>query len=581
MANLYMSSTLAKHELNHRLADFPTLVEALDYAALGQTGMNYYDRHCHLSAAVQYEALRRNAVATAKRLLGLKLKKGDRVALIADTDPSFVEAFFACQYAGLIAVPLLVPSNLGSHRSYVEKLRGLLANCAPAAVLGLEDWLPFVREALGSTAKRFVGTLEQLSTLPAVQALPSVFPEDVAYLQYTSGSTRFPRGVIITQRAVMANLRGIVVDGIGVRAGDRCVSWLPFYHDMGLVGFVLAPMAAQLSVDYLRTQDFATRPGQWLKLICQNRATVSVAPPFGYDLCTRRVRDPEKAALDLSSWRVAGIGAEPIRASVLSRFADRFLDCGFDPLAFMPCYGLAESTLAVSFARRGAGVLVDHVDRQTLEYQSMAVACSADDPGSCVFTNCGAPLPGHRVEIRNAAGLVVAEREVGRIFVQGPSLMSGYFKDPVSTPLALNADWLDTGDLGYLSQGEIHITGRRKDLLIVRGRNIWPQDIEFLVESEPELRPGDAIVFVVPSDDEPQVVVQVQCRIREPEHRERLIHTLVAKITSEFGLVVNVHLVPPHSLPRTSSGKPSRAEALERFVAQDKTDSTYLALGGA
>jgi fatty-acyl-CoA synthase len=190
-------------------------------------------------------------------------------------------------------------------------------------------------------------------------------------------------------------------------------------------------------------------------------------------------------------------------------------------------------------------------------------------------------LPGHRVEIRNAAGLVVSEREIGRIFVQGPSLMSGYFKDPVSTPLALHGDWLDTGDLGYMSQGEIHITGRRKDLLIVRGRNIWPQDIEFLVESEPELRPGDAIVFVVPSDDEPQVVVQVQCRIREQEHREHLIHTLVAKITSEFGLTANVHLVPPHSLPRTSSGKPSRAEALERFVAQDKADSSYLALGGA
>lgn len=581
MAILYMSATIAKQALHQRLADFPTLVEALDYAALGQTGMNYYDRNCHLSAAVQYVTLRRNAVAAAKRLLRLKLKKGDRVALIADTDPSFVESFFACLYAGLIAVPLLVPSSLGSHRSYVEKLRGLLANCAPAAVLGLEDWLPYIREAMGSTSKMFIGTVQQLSALPAVQVLPPVFPEDVAYLQYTSGSTHFPRGVIITQRAVMANLRGIVVDGIGIRAGDRCASWLPFYHDMGLVGFVLAPVAAQLSVDYLRTQDFATRPGQWLKLICQNRATVSVAPPFGYDLCTRRVRDAEKTALDLSNWRVAGIGAEPIRASILSRFADRFLDSGFDPAAFMPCYGLAESTLAVSFARRGAGVLVDHVTRQVLEHQSRAVVCSADDPGSCAFTNCGAPLPGHRVEIRNAAGLVVAEREVGRIFVQGPSLMSGYFKDPENTQAALDADWLDTGDLGYLSRGEIHITGRRKDLLIVRGRNIWPQDIEFLVESEPELRPGDAIVFVVPSDDEPQVVVQVQCRMREPERRERLVHTLVAKITSEFGLAANVHLVPPHSLPRTSSGKPSRAEALERFVAHAKTDSPYLTLGGA
>jgi fatty-acyl-CoA synthase len=563
-----MSATISKHSLTQRLADFSTLVEALDYAASGQTGMNFYDRHCHLSAAVEYATLRSNAVAIAQRLLGLKLKKGDRVALIADTHPSFIESFFACQYAGLIAVPLLVPSSLGSHRSYVDKLKGLFANCAPAAVLGLQEWLPYIREALEDNRQVFVGTVEQLGELPAVQTLPTVFADDIAYLQYTSGSTRFPRGVIITQRAVMANVRGIVMDGIGVHAGDRCASWLPFYHDMGLVGFVLAPMAAQLTVDYLHTRDFATRPGQWLKLISQNRVTVSVAPPFGYDLCTRRVRDPEKALLDLSCWRVAGIGAEPIRASVLSRFADCFLDTGFDPAAFTPCYGLAESTLAVSFARRGAGVLVDHVARQVVEHQFRAQMCAADDPGSCAFTNCGAPLPGHRVEIRNAAGQAVAEREIGQIFVQGPSVMSGYFNDPQNTQAALKDGWLDTGDLGYLSGGELHITGRRKDLLIVRGRNIWPQDIEYLVESEPDQRPGDAIVFVVPGDDEPQVVVQVQCRIREPEIREQLVRTLIAKIISEFGLAADVHLVPPHSLPRTSSGKPSRAEALERFMAQ-------------
>jgi fatty-acyl-CoA synthase len=573
-----MSATLSNQALTQRLADFPTLVEALDYAASGQGGMNFYDRHCRLNAALEYSTLRSNAVSIAQRLLGLKLNKGDRVALIADTHPSFIESFFACQYAGLIAVPLLVPASLGSHRSYVDKLKGLFANCTPAAVLGLEEWLPYIREALGDTRQVFVGSLETLGQLPASQTLPTVSPEDIAYLQYTSGSTRFPRGVIITQRAVMANIKGIVVDGVGIRAGDRCASWLPFYHDMGLVGFVLAPMAAQLTVDYLHTRDFATRPGQWLKLISQNRVTVSVAPPFGYDLCTRRVRDLEKTPLDLSCWRVAGIGAEPIRASVLSRFADCFLDTGFDPAAFTPCYGLAESTLAVSFARRGVGVQVDHVARSVLEHQLRAQASATDDPASCAFTNCGAPLPGHRVEIRNAAGQQVAEREVGQIFVQGPSVMSGYFNDPQSTRAVLEDGWLNTGDLGYLSQGELHITGRSKDLLIVRGRNIWPQDIEYLVESEPELRPGDAIVFVVPVDDEPQVVVQIQCRIREPEGRERLVRTLVAKITSEFGLTADVHLVPPHSLPRTSSGKPSRAEALERFLAQANTDLPYPAL---
>lgn len=567
MAKPDSSATPTGHALPQRLADFPTLTEALDYAALGQTGLNFHDGHCRLTATVTYAELRAEALALARRMLRLGLRRGDRVALIADTEPGFMEAFYGCQYAGLIPVPLPIPSGLGNHAAYVEKLRSLLGSCEPSAILAPSGWLPFAREAAGPANLLFLGSVEELKARAKARVkLVPARPDDVAYLQYTSGSTRFPRGVVITQRAVMANLRGITRDGLGVRDDDRCASWLPFYHDMGLVGFVLGPMAAQLSVDYLRTQDFAMRPRQWLGLISRNRASISFAPPFGYDICVRRSREGEAARLDLSCWRIAGIGAEPIRAEVLERFAAQFAPAGFARQAFLPCYGLAESTLGVSFARRGAGIQVDRVERRALERESTALPWAGAAGKASVFVNCGAVLPGHRLEIHDEAGRPLAERRIGRVVLQGPSLTTGYFRDEEATHSHKQGDWFDTGDLGYLTNGELFITGRRKDLLIVRGRNIWPQDIEYLVECQPEVRPGDAIVFLVPADGDPQVVVQVQCRMSDPQKRQQLVQTLSGLIAGEFGLSATVELVPPHSLPRTSSGKPSRAEARKRFL---------------
>lgn len=546
-----------------RYADFPTLVDALDYAALSSAGMNFYDRRCQLEDQLEYQTLKARAEAGAKRLLSLNLKKGDRVALIAETSSEFVEAFFACQYAGLVAVPLAIPMGVGQRDSWSAKLQGLLASCQPAAIITGDEWLPLVNAATHDNPELHVLSHAWFKALPEADvALQRPVPNDIAYLQYTSGSTRFPRGVIITHREVMANLRAISHDGIKLRPGDRCVSWLPFYHDMGLVGFLLTPVATQLSVDYLRTQDFAMRPLQWLKLISKNRGTVSVAPPFGYELCQRRVNEKDLAELDLSCWRVAGIGAEPISAEQLHQFAECFRQVNFDNKTFMPCYGLAENALAVSFSDEASGVVVNEVDRDILEYQGKAVAPGAETRAVSTFVNCGKALPEHGIEIRNEAGMPVAERVVGHICISGPSLMSGYFGDQVSQDEIAATGWLDTGDLGYLLDGYLYVTGRIKDLIIIRGRNIWPQDIEYIAEQEPEIHSGDAIAFVTAQE---KIILQIQCRISDEERRGQLIHALAARIQREFGVTAAIDLLPPHSIPRTSSGKPARAEAKKRY----------------
>lgn len=504
------------------------------------------------------------AKAGARRLLSLNLKKGDRVALIAETSVGFVEAFFACQYAGLVAVPLAIPMGVGQRDSYSAKLQGLLASCQPAAIISSDQWLSLINGVNEHGAAIHILSNAQFNALPEKNIeLPLPSPDDIAYLQYTSGSTRFPRGVIITHREVMSNLHVISHDGIKLRDSDRCVSWLPFYHDMGLVGFLLTPVATQLSVDYLRTQDFAMRPLQWLKLISQNRCTVSVAPPFGYDLCLRRINDNELAGLDLSCWRVAGVGAEPISAGQLNQFGECFKRAGFDSKAFMPCYGLAENALAVSFSDEASGSQVNDVDRDILEYQGKAVAPTKSTRSISTFVNCGKALPGHRIEIRNEVGSPLPERDVGHICISGPSLMSGYFLDPVSQKEIQSTGWMDTGDLGYLLGGYLYVTGRIKDLIIIRGRNIWPQDIEYIAEQEPEIHSGDAIAFVTSQE---RIILQIQCRVSCEERRAQIVHSLTARVQSEFGVSVSIELLPPHSIPRTSSGKPARAEAKKRYL---------------
>ena len=315
----------------------------------------------------------------------------------------------------------------------------------------------------------------------------------------------------------MANLSGIIRHGLCVRPGDRCTSWLPFYHDMGLVGFLLAPLASQLSIDYLSTRDFAMRPRLWPALISKNRATISYSPTFGYALCARRIRPSEIEQYDLSSWRIAGTGAEPIRADILEQFAQLLAPAGFNSRAFVASYGMAECSLAISFAPLGRGLMIDRIDAEALTESGTAVpveesACSGG-PKELVF--CGSVLPGHEIEIRDEQGRALPERRCGVLYVRGPSIMTGYLGDPEATREVLSPDgWLNTGDLAYLADDQVVITGRQKDMIIINGRNIWPQDLEFLAEQLPEIRSRDSAAFSIPGlDGEETVVLVVQCRL--------------------------------------------------------------------
>jgi fatty-acyl-CoA synthase len=551
-----------------RRAEFSSLTQALDYAATGNTGFNYYNGRGQLTTTLPYRELRERAVRLARRLQGLG--RGARVALVAHTHPDFVVMFYACQYAAVVPVPLPAAIHLGGHEAYVRHLRQMVLDCRASAAFAPAEFVELLREAAADLPVKITGTLDDFWSLPDMGDLPKPpVRHELAYMQYTSGSTRFPRGTMITQASAMHNLEAIFNHGFRLTQEDRFFSWLPYYHDMGLVGIVLGCMATQRSCDFMGSREFAMRPRLWLKLMSQNRATISFSPPFGYALAARRITAKDTDSLDLSAWRVAGVGAEMIHEEWLDAFAKALAPAGFKSTAFLPCYGMAECALAVSFAPVGGGMTIDYIDGELLSETGEALPLAEGAPSRRKgFVNCGKPLPGFEVELRDDHGRVLPERQVGRVFLRSPSVMVGYYNSPETTAEVLTGDgWLNTGDLGYRVDGSLYLTGRAKDLLIINGRNIWPQDLENLAEQQPEVRPTDASAFSVPGSDGTEVaVLVVQCRETDPKDQAELADRLHEAISIEFGIRCLIELVPPHTLPRTSSGKLSRSVTRKEFL---------------
>ncbi|WP_179505687.1 MULTISPECIES: fatty acyl-AMP ligase [unclassified Sphingomonas] len=551
-----------------RYADFATFCDALDYAAQGERGFNFHDPRGTLKQVYPFSQLRTDALVAARRLVARGVKRGDRLALIAETGPEFAALFCGAVYAGAWPVPLPLPTSFGGKENYIDQLAVQLASSDPCLLVYPGELAEMCGQAAARQGCPGLSWAQFDEGALSDDALPAADPDAICYLQYSSGSTRFPHGVAVTHRALLANLAGHS-HGMEIGDGDRCVSWLPWYHDMGLVGCFLSPIANQVSVDYLKTEDFARRPLAWLDLISRNQGTtLSYSPTFGYDICARRISSQTNVAerFDLSRWRVAGNGADMIRPDVMQGFVNAFADAGFKASAFLPSYGLAEATLAVTIMPPGEGIRVELVEEERLSGTPRDLSRPARYRA---IVNCGLPVLGMDVAIRGENGEALEHHHIGKVWCRGSSVMHSYFRDPESTDACMVDGWLDTGDMGYVNaQGYLFIVGRAKDMIIINGKNHWPQDIEWAVEQLPGFHQGDIAAFSVETENgEETPAVLVHCRVSDPEERVKLRDQIRDKVRSITGMNCVVELVPPRTLPRTSSGKLSRAKAKKLYLS--------------
>ena len=554
-------------DLPRRLSTFATFGAALDYAASGQRGLNFHDPRGNLVRPYPFTELREEALVAARRLIAHGVKKDDRIALVAETGPEFAALFCGCIYAGAWPVPLPLPTSFGGKDSYIDQLAVQLQSSDPMILFYPAE----IAEMAGAAAARqgCQGIAwEDFAEQAAPDCdLPAAHTDDICYLQYSSGSTRFPHGVAVTHASLLNNLAG---HGEGMQVGgeDRCVSWLPWYHDMGLVGCLLSPIANQVSADYLKTEDFARRPLAWLDMISRNPGTtLSYSPTFGYDICARRISSQSHVSdrFDLSRWRIAGNGADMIRPDVMQGFVNAFAEAGFKAGAFLPSYGLAEATLAVTIMPPGEGIRVELVEEERLSGTPRDLSRPARYRA---IVNCGKAVKDMALEIRGEKGLPLSDHHIGKVWCKGPSVMHSYFRDPASTEACLVDGWLDTGDMGYLVDGYLFIVGRAKDMIIINGKNHWPQDIEWAVEQLPGFHQGDIAAFSVETESGEEVpAVLVHCRVSDPEERIKLHNQIRDKVRSITGMNCVIELVPPRTLPRTSSGKLSRAKAKTLYLS--------------
>ncbi|MDP1535971.1 MAG: 1-acylglycerol-3-phosphate O-acyltransferase [Burkholderiales bacterium] len=538
---------------------------------------------------LRYAELHRDAVALAAGLHALGLAKGDSVAIMLPTGREFFAAFFGALLAGCVPVPLYPPARPSQLEDHLRRIAGILRNAQARVLVTVERAKPLAQLLRAQAeALQTVGTVTDLSRADASFVPPAIVASDVAFLQYTSGSTGEPKGVVLTHANLLANLRAMW-RASKVSSDDTFVSWLPLYHDMGLIGACLGALYLGFHLVLMSPLAFLARPARWLEAIHRHRGTVSAAPNFAYELCLAKLTDIDLDGLDLSSWRLAFNGAEPVSPDTLERFAARFARCGFRREALTPVYGLAESSVGLAFPPMGRGPLIDRVDRAALARDGVAAPARSDDAKPLRIVTCGLPLPGHELRVVDSGGRELPEREQGRVQFRGPSSTQGYLNNasanqrlfidapqPAASRQAprggqensgaarrfLEGAWLNTGDLGYIAGGELFLTGREKDIIIRGGFNIHPQELETAVAGLAGVRKGGVAVF--PASDvrsgTERLVVLAETRVIEPERRRELIQAITALSATLLGAPADdVVLAPPRSVLKTSSGKTRRA----------------------
>lgn len=572
-----------------------TIVDAVERAArcdptrgfrfVSEEGVPGFGSPRASEASFSFTAIERASARYGGALQALGLRKGDRVALILPDNEDFVLAFLGALRAGLVPVPIYPPVGLGQLQSYLDNTRHIVGRSGARALV------------TSSAIKRLLGTVKaaspDLAQIVAVEAIResmealrgvSIGGSDTAFLQFTSGSTARPKGVVLSHANLMANIRAIMDEALHVTEEDVGVSWLPLYHDMGLIGFLLAPLARALPVVLLPPLLFTKRPVTWLQALSRHRGTISYAPNFAYALATRRVRDHEIDGLDLSSWRVAGCGAEPIRPETLEAFAQKAAPAGFHAAALLPSYGMAESTLAVACARAGDGMRTRLFDGDALFERGVAATVPDGDARGVRLVSCGRPFAGHDLAIfdpERAADGPLGDGRVGEVRTRGPSVTRGYFGDDRETEAAFEGGYLCTGDLGFLLDGELYLCGRRKELIIVSGRNFYPQDIEWAASQVPGVRRGGVVAFGArdPSGrerDRERVVVVFErqspatprSKDADDSEREALSRSVRGAVQESLGLTLDDAVaVDVGVLPKTSSGKLQRTWARALYEA--------------
>ena len=520
--------------------------------------------------AITYGALRDEAAAIAGALAERGLRRGHTVALMLPTGLDFLAAFHGVLLAGGIPVPIYPPARLDRLEEYAARQSAILADAGTAILLTVERAravAALLRPRVPSL--REVTTVRELAESGASWASPDGAGADAAFIQYTSGSTGSPKGVLLTHDNLLANVAA-VGDALRMTPDDVGGSWLPLYHDMGLIGSWLFCLHAGLPIAITSPLQFLSRPERWLRMIHDHRVTLSPAPNFAYELCARKIPDAALAGLDLSSWRVALNGAEPVSPETIERFVARFSACGFRREAMFPAYGLAENSVALVFPPPGRGPVVDEVDRTAFARDGRAEPWTGDG-APLRFVSLGTAVLGHEVRVVDANGVEVPERVVGRLVFRGPAMTPGYFGKPEATDaIRVAGGFLDTGDLAYRARGEIHVTGRRKDLIIKAGRNFVPQEIEEAASAAPGVRRGCVVAFGAARDGlgTEQMIVVAETRATAAAEREALERAIVSAVTAAVGVPPDgVALVPPGAVPKTSSGKIRRAATRDFYLA--------------
>jgi 1-acyl-sn-glycerol-3-phosphate acyltransferase len=547
-----------------------TLLEVLQWHAehhAARTHIQFYT-DAGDGEAITYAQLNAGAQTLATGLQQLGLEPGQAVSIMLPTSREYFFSFFGILLAGGIPVPIYPPARPSQLEDHLRRHARILSNCQATSLITVNEAKPVARLLKAQLESlQHIITAEELMAVQGTFTAPVITPQDTAFVQYTSGSTGNPKGVVLSHANLLANIRAMG-ERVQADARDIFVSWLPLYHDMGLIGAWLGSLYYAALFVVMSPLDFLARPQRWLQAIHRYHGTLSAAPNFGYELCLHRLQDEQLEGLDLSSWRAAFNGAETVSPQTVLQFPQRFARFGFRPDAMMPVYGLAECSVGLAFPPLDQGVRIDHIQRQPFTRSGKAIPADRHDPSALRFVACGKVLAGHEIRIADAGGNELPEREEGRLQFRGPSATSGYLRNHQATEQLFNGDWLETGDLAYVSEGDLYLTGRTKDVIIRAGRNLYPHEVEEAVGNIPDVRKGRVVAFGAtdPATGTERLVIVAETRSQDRDTLADMRSEINAICTELCGDPPDdIVLAPPNTVLKTSSGKLRRSACRQLY----------------